>query len=368
MDTSEEKVQQVAFLPWAGLEEEISIGPVTLAPYQKLRQSDNSPAHCEFYNWLDKFFRMFKDDSNRPVDTITVCYKDDLDFKPKNAQEMELLAQCANAYYFSAVFGDLVFFHPPENAQKFELFTHDFKPEDRILSRPLFWPKRPMCRKNWHETVPGILEVFDSFFRGASPQDRNRLMRSIQWFWLVHVRRDYFSESQKIVMMTTAFEILLDFPEDGKSKYFSGQLNKLIATDKFKKEKREVNGTEIESSAIACWGYDFYQLRNDIVHGTELIGDDLVYLDEDYDGRDDDDHPKNRPEITHLMVADAVFCELVYWQLHKEGYWSRTTRELSDIFNKAGANSTRVSAESLLFDDYHGQLDWIIKKYKPENS
>ena len=66
------------------MEEEISIGPVTMIPYEKLKEMDRSPAHSEIYNWLDRYFELYTDGNRKPVDTITIFYIGDLDFKPQD--------------------------------------------------------------------------------------------------------------------------------------------------------------------------------------------------------------------------------------------------------------------------------------------
>jgi len=56
--------------------------------------------------------------------------------------------------------------------------------------------------------------------------------------------------------------------------------------------------------SAAWWGWDFYKLRNAVVHGDDIPTKDLVYTD----------------WITHSIVADMTFYSYVVFLLNESGY------------------------------------------------
>jgi len=159
-------------------------------------------------------------------------------------------------------------------------------------------------------------------------------------------------------MMSTAFEILLEFPEHykngGKSGYFADKLDEKIARNNFRKF--------CNHSVIGDWGWKFYKLRNKIVHGEEIGGQDLIYLEANDEDAAQNDEPEIKSPISHLMVADAVFCELVYWQLYGGGYLSQLSKGLLEQFGSDRPMNERLTGESIFFEEYHRKLGWIIEQ------
>jgi len=132
---------------------------------------------------------------------------------------------------------------------------------------------------------------------------KQRLFRSLEWFRLAHTENDQVSDLSKIVMMSTAFEILLKFPVDGKRKYFTDYVENNISSDKFLRGTRtNHNGKTFDMSLVSCWAWDFYAIRSKIVHGDSVPYKDLIFKD----------------WITHLIVSDLVFLECLKRELFKK--------------------------------------------------
>jgi hypothetical protein len=104
-------------------------------------------------------------------------------------------------------------------------------------------------------------------------------------------------------MMATAFEILLDLPESNdKKKQFALKVESLCKFPESITETR--NGYSY--TKIAWWAWDFYNLRNSIVHGDKIEFNSLRYKSQSIEW------------LSHLIVADLVFYELVNRELHSK--------------------------------------------------
>ena len=178
---------------------------------------------------------------------------------------------------------------------------------------------------------------------------RQRLFRSLEWFRLAHTEANNVSEASRLVMMCTAFEILLDFPEDKKSVYFAEQVDKRLKKDSSVTEPRKHRNTPYTRIRAAWWAYDFYQLRNKIVHGGEFKPEDGEYKD----------------WINYSIVADLVFWELIVKELTDNNCLGERARKLADELKPQGG-AKEDFAELVLsmlmgFGDYHEALDWVTK-------
>jgi len=315
---------QVTFLPWANIGEEISIGPVKFIPYKKLKECNFSSKNRLIYNWLDKYFSRHVDHKNKPVDSITICSIGKPDFRPLDKEDIELIQNTANALYFAFVYNNLLSLTKEvENAQIFEVITQNFKSDfksislendkitplnNAIFSKPLSFNPNNLMLNNFDQEV---LKGFERLIKNENNELKNRIFRSLQWFWLCHIWRDYFSDLIKIVMMATAFEILLELSRSSKKKDFAHKLDEKIATNAFKKKERKIS-----YSLAGWWGWDFYNLRNKIVHGDKIAEEELIYIEKE-PRVDENGYWHNPLVITYLMVADAIFCELILLELLK---------------------------------------------------
>ncbi len=289
MTESDKNPYQVSFLPWAGLDEEITIGTVTFCPWNNI---DKNNLDTEIINWLDNYFKKHVNYKNEPVDTIVICWIDKLNFRELEKYEEEIIHNAANALTLS-ILGpkaiQQVISNPNEilNSLNFLVTYQNFDPGHKTIAiqegdviNTLIKFEEARFQKPW-SVVSGsdnpdekIIEIFDRLFKSNDTQLKNRIFRSLEWFFFSHIQSDYLRYDSKIVMMATAFEILLGLEESKKSLCFATKLTEMIATDDFEKNKRE----KIVFPLVGCWGYDFYKLRNAIVHGDEINNEKLIYL------------------------------------------------------------------------------------------
>ena len=380
---------QIYFLPWAGFRKNIKLGPIIFWPYySEANQKINNP---EIKTYLDKYFKSYVnvDNQGKPVDTITVCSHGDVNFRSLNDLEYRDLRNAVNILIFAAITPQVKIavcennrsWGPP-SANVFELATQSFRPEDSNISvqrhshlsrgykiGEIVFPKPwEMGGAIW-SFKEELIEGFGKCFSAEFPEDlRESLFRSLEWFRMAHIEDSQVSVLSKIVIMAVAFEILLQVPNvSNKKQWIANELEKRISNLNFLKETRkDRKGNDHTYSKIGWWGWDFYKIRNNIVHGDIIKSEILHY------------YAPNREWLTHLIVADLIFWECVKRELfnHKcigDNIYS-LAKECNKILGKAfpeEPQSTYIKQLSrwiLGFNEIHKALGWILKKRAPNSN
>jgi hypothetical protein len=178
-----------------------------------------------------------------------------------------------------------------------------------------------------------------------------RLGRALEWFRLAHTGNDETSEFSRVVMMATAYEILLD-PDDQKREGICTAINDLTAQREVRTERVTIGRKVFDLSAPAVWFDHFYRLRNQIVHGDQVELDQLRYAGVS-------------PRLTHRMVAALVLWELVAWYLFARGDVAEGSYKLAKSFSQVTGKDEPepefvryVASNSLGITDMHKALGW----------
>jgi len=367
---------QISFLPWGGFKKNIKLGPVTFWPYHvEANQKISDPA---IKRHLDNYFKSYVDYQGRPVDTITVCTHGNVDFRSLNDSEYSDLRNAVDILICGAIEPNVKravcannrSWGPP-STDVFELVTQNFHPGNDYIAvkagslhsggwkiGEITFPKPWATGGSLWSFEKELIEGFDRcFLNRVSVDFRERLFRSLEWFRLAHIEGGQVSELSKVVMMATGFEILLQFPREGKRKHFVDYMEKYISSDDFHKDSRTNNkGRTFTFSVAGCWAWDFYELRNHIVHGDSIPLKGLIYRD----------------WITHLIVADLVFLECVKRALFDQKCIGNNVRSCAGEFDKT-KEPNNESIEPLArwflgFNDVHRALGWIPKRRAPNSS
>ena len=360
---------QISFMPWAGLNKSVTLGPVTFWPYRSEAESHINDANLRSY--LNRYFESYVDNKGQSVDTITVCSYENSNFLELKDGEFKDLRRCSDAMIFSviapqaknAVCTNNNSFGPP-SSDAFELITQNFQIDNDYVyiragsllsagwkigevtfSRP--WSMGGSFGVPDREIVKGFGKCFSLGF----PQElKERLFRSLEWFRLAHSESEQISELSKIVMMATGFEILLDFPKNGKRRYFTNYVEENISSDKFVRgTKTDHKGKTFDMSLVSCWAWDFYNLRSKIVHGDLVPYQDLIFRD----------------WITHLIVSDLVFLECAKRELFRNKYIGDNVYSCAEkITTSSDEHEKKAVVESLArwflgFDEVHRALGWV---------
>lgn len=129
----------------------------------------------------------------------------------------------------------------------------------------------------------------------SDADEDNRIMRAINWVNQSRTDADSVSDYTRFMMIATAFEALLDTPENNITRYFIKTIQFLLGS----------------SEELQKWAREFYQNRSRIVHGGALP--ELRY------GVD--------KHSSMLNLADIVFRQCLIRKLGLMGYWTDLTAE-----------------------------------------
>ena len=140
-----------------------------------------------------------------------------------------------------------------------------------------------------------------------------------------------------------------------KKEWVACKLEERCALSDSLKETRTRDGDR-SYSKVACWGWDFYELRNAIAHGDKVEPERLKCS------------TANRPWLTQLIVADLVFWQCVTCELYALNCMddtARRARKLADIYKTvfpdldAEPFTAHVAASFLGFSEVHRALGWL---------
>ena len=360
---------QISFMPWAGLKNSITLGPVSFWPYSKEANSKiNDP---KVKNYLDRYLESYVDNRGESVDTITVCSHGKNNFRTLNDIEFQELRNCTDALVFSviapqgknAVCANNRNFGPP-SSDAFELVTQNFNIDnDYVHVRAgsltsggwkigeITFSKPWTMGGSFDNPNEELIDAFSRCFTKGFPKDiRERLFRSLEWFRLAHTESEQISDLSKVVMMATGFEILLKFPQNGKRKYFVEYMESNISSDDFNRGIRANHkGKNFDMSLAACWAWDFYGLRSKIVHGESAPYTELIFRD----------------WITHLIVSDLVFLECVKRELFKKKCIGSNVYECVEKITKLSVEDEKTAVTEVLarwflgLKQVHQALGWL---------
>lgn len=308
---------QVSFLPWYELKKKISIGPVSLWPYYV--SSTHVIKDNILRDWLDRYFQRYVDNNDKPVKSITVCSINNDSFSLED--DLNILRDTVNCLIFAVIAPQVIAgvaednnTLAPPSSDLFELFSQTFETESDFInvfagSRKCggIRIKNVRFSKPWSIGGPfskadlKLLNTFHKLFQPCVSRNfRGRILRSLEWFRLAH--NEQVSILTRVVMMATAFEVLFALESNQKAREFAAQVEHVIASDNFVFETRRLI-EPVKQSLAYWWAWDFYSLRNDIVHGDDIKPENLIYKD----------------WITQLIVADIVFCYSVLFHFVFKG-------------------------------------------------
>jgi hypothetical protein len=370
---------QAAFLPWAGIKKEITIGEISFWPFNP--ETSKRITNKDVVNYLKKYFDSYLDHSGSAVLPTIVSFKDRYEFHHTSEAEYKIIRSAVDILIFSiistgtlsSVVSNNNHYGPP-SADRYQLIIQDFNPQSTTVSIsagtvlsggwrigevkfPMPWHVggfNDSLNEEFLATLALVMstEVKDSF--------RTRLFRSFEWFRFAHTESDFISVLTKVVLMSTAFEVLLQVPKTGNKKGFIRDEieNRCAKPNSIRETKISRKGEQFIYSKAAWWSWDFYDLRNAIVHGDEVIIDKILYS------------VSGREWLTHLIVADLVFYECVIYELTENNCVSpkltkivEALRELRpeepiEVLNRNGSNLLYS------FNELHMKLGWHLEQRK----
>jgi hypothetical protein len=357
------------YMPWADLKEEFAVGPVSFWPFYA--KAEGKIADVQIREDLHRFFRCFVDNMGRPVETIVACSCGEIGFRRFSAEEALAIRAAVDCLIFAAVASGVLAgvcadnnSMAPPSADRFDLCGRWVVPSQEGLwvfteNSTSLWTHgeyhitRPPSlggsfTGNFHPFLDALSRVFGP---GFPAEVRERLFRSLEWFRFAHTESTVVSWLHKVVMMATAYEILLDFPESGKRRFFIDQIHsRLHLPESYMVQMPDGCGGNFEVCKAGEWAGQFYKLRNDIIHGDPVPYERVQYKD----------------WITHRIVADVVMLEWVKRLLYEHKCFGDDFRRRAARWAQNFGGTTEDSERALLpgmfglgFEKVHEALGWI---------
>jgi len=365
-------MSEVHFLPWAEIKQRLTVGSVTIASWADIR-TQIADAEREF---LDLYFHRHITHDGHPVDHIAVAWTGSNPIAALNVPQRVLIRRAIDALIFAAITTTLKTIISTMNtsmgvphSERFQLMTQLFKDTEPFVAVSSGgtlhgWGLNDIhfCTP-WH-TGSAHYSVNDDLLaalgklltRSRGAKQRERIFRALEWFRLAHSGNDETSDQSRIVMMATAFEILLEPADPFQKRFLMTQaLHTLTDRDNLRQKTLMIGKKKIRVNAVAVWLDRFYQLRNAIVHGSRVAPSQLMYP------------VTGRPWVTHLKVAALVLWEAISWELANDRLLGNKAKQhadwLAQQFGKKHADRSliRQATASLMginTDEYHVDLGW----------
>lgn len=359
-DERRDSVEQleVAFLPWLGINREITVGPVTLVPYEP-----GTVAESSVREYLERYFPRYMEVDGTPVrDVLIAKHASVTGFRHHTDVERGALARAAACLAFSTITAAWVLrlVHrnevPAPSADSFQLLFQRFTPGSNFVGVSAGrashgWPlDQVMFTRPWASSAvfgnpdQYILEGLGTLLIRPEMASRDfveRVWRSVEWFRLAHLDGADQTDEAKLVAMATAFESLFDLPDFGKQQEFARKIEALVFDAEMRRDVRvKRSGDQLDLSLAGCWGWDFYEIRSRLVHGDEVPAMDF----------------QSASGMPHLVVADLVFRECILRQLFELGCLGANIHEAAASLDRNLAN---VPEGPEPFDP----LEWAINVY-----
>lgn len=365
-------MSEVHFLPWAEIKQHLAVGSVTIAPWADIR-TQISDAERKF---LDLYFRRHITHDGHPVDHIAVAWTGSNPIAALNVPQRVLIRRAIDALIFVAITTTLKTIINTTNtsmgvphSERFQLVTQVFKDTEPFVAVSSGGTLHGWRLNDIHFCTPwhmgsALYSVNDDLLaalgkllrRPRGAKQRERIFRALEWFRLAHSGNDETSDQSRVVMMATAFEILLE-PADPfqKRRLMTQALHTLTDRDNLRQKTLKFGKKKIRVNAVAVWLDRFYQLRNAIVHGSRVTPSQLMYP------------VTGRPWLTHLKVAALVLWEAISWELANDRLLGNKAKQhadwLAQQFGKKHADKSliRQATASLMginTDEYHVDLGW----------
>lgn len=355
----------IDYMPWAALDEEFQVGPVSFWPFYS--KAEEKIADPDVRANLTRFFKTFVDNSGQPVRTVVVCSCGEIGFRRFSPEELQAIRAAVDCLIFAviasgtrnAVCANNNSMAPP-SADRFDLcarWVYPCHPGMVVATQNSlnYWSldkyhiPQPLsvggsfCG-NYAPLLQGLSRVFDAGFPEAI---RERLFRCFEWFRFAHTESTAVSWQHKVVMMATAFEILLKFPDGPKRQFFVHQVH---ANLRLPGSYMVTLPDGQEVCKAAEWAGQFYRLRNAITHGDAVPFERLQYKD----------------WVTHLIVADLMLLELVKRLLYEHQCIGDDIRQKAVKWSQDLGGSVEDTERDLLpsmfgldLKDVHEALGWV---------
>lgn len=286
----------VNFMPWLEVSNSITLGNITFWNFS--RESEERIKDTKLRKRLARHFKSYRNSSGS-LNSITICsFEGKTFYENLNEKEFNHLREVITAIAFASTIQKIESriqnsqkHYVPPSMNAFDLMSRRLEFSSKHYSHVslslmdlgmtegnIFFQKPLAARGDislgikWLKYLNAYLNLNDSSML------RNRISRSLEFFRLAQAQDDLKDSSletaflTRTVLLSTAFESLLNFPFQGKADFFAEYLNQRFSLKNSRKSSRKIrkNKPKVQYSVIAWWAYNFYKLRNSIVHGNNV--------------------------------------------------------------------------------------------------
>jgi hypothetical protein len=356
---------QVNFLPWAGITTPINIGPVTITPWATVRTTIPSNAR----KFLDRYFNRYRTSSNQAVTDISIASIAPNPLQDLTATEHTTIRRAIDAFAFTTIAPTVrrqiatATATGIPNSERFDLITQHLTTYTNpitVVTRGMNhiwsigkisftepWEAGGNTNEHDEEVLLGLGKLLS---RKRNAHLRDRIFRTIEWFRLSNTGNPSTSNETRLVMKTTAFEVLLE-PGREKRRDMTAALNALTTHKHARERTITISNKQYKVTEAAAWLDRAYKVRNAIIHGDTIQAKQFSYR-----------------SSNHLDVADAVLYEAVIWALIHRRLVGASTRRAARAWTRAlggGTPSTDLITTMLTshfqLTEHHRALGWWKK-------
>ena len=350
---------QINFLPWAGITQPITVGPVIITPWTTIRTTLTANQR----QFLDHYFSRYQTTTNHPVQDISiVSITSPLDDMQPNQQTT--IRRAVDALVFTsiapaiknALAGHAITGIP--NSERYALiiqrlttFTDPIAIETRRMSHirsvattTFLEPWETGGTSQHDEEVLHGLGTLLHHKRHA--RLRSRIYRTLEWFRLSNTGSPSTSDESRLIMKMTAFETLLE-PGSGKRADMTAALHALTANKHMRERRITIGKKQHTVTEAAAWLDRAYKVRNAIIHGDKITTEQFQYRG-----------------TNHLDLGDAVLYETITWELIMHHLLGTSTRRAATSFARAWKTApsadliTTMLSSHFDLEQYHKALRW----------
>lgn len=290
---------KVAFLPWAGLETEVRVGPVRFLPLEAWFQAVQADAATQVF-WR-RYAACHIDLGGQPIKSLACAVVDGATFGQISDRHLTWIRRACDAVAASYLLAGWVGRALPTNRRPgstsiaspdhFQLAIKSFSPSDTEASITSgggmsCWPldelrlQRPAhihsswCAAPDQELLTGLGRIIR-----AQPSNSlaSQIWASLEWLRLAYGGGDFVSGGSRLVMLMTAFEHLLaDFKGSGHGggeikEAWKNLVQQHLQHERLKTIKHDFKRGGVHPIPIPQqWFLRFFDLRSVIVHGQPL--------------------------------------------------------------------------------------------------
>lgn len=319
------KYLQFHFLPYLPLKDDLRFGKVLLWSFY--RKKDEYLADELIRKQMQTYVERHVKDPVKcdPVDCVVIASHDSPDYlRPLTPGQLEEMEHAVRSLCFCSLLQKLSLFSV--SSDNFQLLQQNFVPGDpgiAISSGSWIRSKEGgmavdevLFVKPRYVRLPPQISFDEKLLRALEESQKDesnttfhrRVMRALEWVGYAYTNVDGFSYFSRIVMMATAFEILLDGFQGRRG--FVGKIEGLVCSQREETEVRSVatekSRHDEEHTLKGWWASEFYELRSRVVHGNSLADDDA----------------NNRKGQKYFSLAVEFFAQCLRKILNEQRYYS----------------------------------------------